>query len=139
MVYVLLFFNLYCQACQNLLSLNLKACTSITKLPHSISRLTLPQTLLLEWCKTLQKIPTYIRQLTSLQILSIHGCRSLEALLDTITTLSSLSLFWISGCSCISKLPATFGHMTYLTFLNTDLSSEWQVNDIGKFNALHWL
>ncbi|KAG0504123.1 hypothetical protein KC19_N018900 [Ceratodon purpureus] len=124
------------EACPNLLTLDLKECTSITTLPDSIGRLSRLETLDLTNCKSLQKLPSSFGQLTALEHLRLWGCGSLEALPDTFTALSALGWLSMNGCSSISELPTTLGLMTGITQLLIDLGTESQALAIAQLTAL---
>ncbi|KAG0615586.1 hypothetical protein M758_5G053300 [Ceratodon purpureus] len=124
------------EACPNLLTLNLRECTSITTLPDSIGRLSRLQELKLSNCRNLQKLPSSIGQLTALEELRLLGCESLEALPETITALSALRQLCLSRCSSISELPTTLGLLTGIRILFVDLGTESQALAIAQLNAL---
>ncbi|KAG0564627.1 hypothetical protein KC19_8G126400 [Ceratodon purpureus] len=123
------------EACPNLLKLNLKNCTSITTLPHSIGRLSKLQTLYLNFCKNLQELPSSIGHLTGLVELYLSGCENLKALPDSITTLPGLNKLYMWGCSSMSRMPPS--PMTGLSRVYMELTAEWQALAVGELmNAL---
>ncbi|KAG0610829.1 hypothetical protein M758_7G095000 [Ceratodon purpureus] len=122
------------EACPNLLRLNLKKCTSIITLPHSIGRLSKLQSLWLSACENLQELPSSFGQLTGLVELDLSDCRNLKALPDSISTLPGLDRLYMWGCSSMSWMPPS--PMTRLGTVYMELAKEWHALALGQLNAL---
>ena len=128
------------QGCPNLLTLSFKRCTSITKLPDSIGRLSKLRVLDLGCCEKLQNLPTSIAQLTALEELCLGRCKSLEALPDFLTALSRLQRLHIGECfTSAPKLPAALGLVTSLTSLQISLATKGQACGLGQLYLLEKL
>ncbi|KAG0607563.1 hypothetical protein M758_8G038700 [Ceratodon purpureus] len=122
------------EACPNLVRLNLKECTSITTLPHSIGRLSKLQILDLFSCENLQELPSSIGQLSGLVELDLNGCENLKALPDSISTLPGLNRLFMAGCRSMSRMPPS--PMPGLGQVIMELAEEWQALALGQLIGL---
>ncbi|KAK3437374.1 hypothetical protein EUGRSUZ_C02041 [Eucalyptus grandis] len=105
---------------QCLVSLNLRFCTKLKKLPCELGSLTSLEDILIDET-AIQEIPTSIDDLQKLKRFSACNCLSLTQLLESISHLRVLQYLSISNCRSILSLPMSMGTLASLSEL--DLSS----------------
>lgn len=101
-----------------LLVLDLRGCTSCTRLPKAISALKSLQLLDLSFCTSLKSFPSSFGCLKNLRFLRISGCTSLTHLPKSTGMLTKLEVMYLSGCVKLRTLPSTIGQLSLLKILD---------------------
>ena len=74
--------------------LELEFCTSLRRLPHSLTRLGSLAELDITWCDQLEGLPAGLGSLAGLTRLCLAGCERLHGLPDSATALTGAPEFW---------------------------------------------
>ncbi|KAF8085334.1 hypothetical protein N665_0671s0013 [Sinapis alba] len=126
----------------NLQELNLRACSSLVKLPSSIGNAINLQILNLSECSKLVKLPSSIGNIFNLQELNLRACSSLVKLPSSIGNAFNLQFLDLFGCSSLVKLPSSIGNAINLKILDLECcsslvklpSSIWNIVNLQELN-----
>ncbi|XP_010057440.2 disease resistance protein RPV1-like [Eucalyptus grandis] len=105
--------------CKNLAILILERCSQLVKIDHSISDLKCLVSLNLKFCVELSRLPVEVGHLTALKELLIDGT-SVQEIPISIGHLKQLETLTASNCFSLSQLPRTVCHMTNIILLSLD-------------------
>nr|GMD63841.1 TMV resistance protein N-like [Ipomoea batatas] len=127
---------------KNLVSLNLKHCVNLKRLPESIHleklkimilsgclklenfpEIAAPMACLLDVhakATAIREVPSSIERLTNLRLIDVSNCKHLASLPSSICKLKCAKVVILSGCSKFEKLPDELGEMECLEELYCD-------------------
>ena len=144
----------------NLRSLSLSNCESLTALPESLGNLSALEELdlsncgnptagnlstlkrlLFSNCKGLTVLPESLGNLSALKKLSLNNCRSLTALPESLDNLSALKKLDLKNCISLTALPESLGNLSALKelYLNNCRSLTTLPESIGNLSVLEEL
>ncbi|CAN6446216.1 unnamed protein product [Victoria cruziana] len=113
----------------DLRGLDFSDCVSMAEVDPSIRHLKALTHLRLNNCKSLKEVPEEVFQLTSLEEVDLSGCSSLRAVPESICLLLHLQVLNASACTSLASLPNSLGNLKKLTELDLSGTAIEQLPD----------